>query len=443
MYFFRRFRRPALLTGWWLVLLMAGFSPASDPPVVLSGLTRDYTGSPIIPAAATSPQGLPVALLYRELSSTAPGGDSETVFNSIPATLPLSFASLSFAAGVSGLGNYVRLGGGARELESCDVVMVNWARASQFPDWAALNPSGYEHPVTVTLFTVSPANSLTHLATVTRTITVPWRPDTLPNGQPWPFNGYAFTATFAFPPGTILTEQVMVMVNYDTQSTGFTPIGQSGPYNQLNVALDGTAPSTGADLDPDVVLRVTPEAWYYPNSGWSGFSGPMARLRASHRVTKTPPVIPGSYQVTAIVGSTGTEGIASGILTITAPTLSTWQESAFSPDQLADGTALPNADPDRDGLTNLVEYALGTSPQIPTGEPPWTLDPAGLIITLDRPRWLTGVTCVAEESSDMSEWVPRPLEVISRSLTRETVRATASADAAASPRRFLRIRFTE
>ena len=65
------------------------------------------------------------------------------------------------------------------------------------------------------------------------------------------------------------------------------------------------------------------------------------------------------------------------------------------------------------------------------------------IITLDRSRWLTGVTCIAEESSDMSEWVPRPFEVISRLLTRETVRATASADAAASPRRFLRIRFTE
>lgn len=410
---------------------------------MLGGLSREYSGSPVEPTVVTNPPGLPVSFLYRDLSPTAPVDEPHTVFNNFPPVLPLSFSSLSFGGGVSSLGNYIKLGGTARKLQSCEVILVTWARAARYPAWAALNAAGYLHPVTITLYSVSPENVITTLTTLTRNIPVPWRPETLPDGSIYPFNGYAFPASFDFADGISLPEQIMVAVDYDTQSSGFTPIGQRGPYNELNVALGGGEPLVGADVDPDVVLRVTSDAWYYPNTGWSDFNGPITRLRARNTVTTTAPTAPGAYQVTALAGTTGTEGTALGTLTIAAPSLEKWQNTLFTEAQRLAGESLPQQDADGDGLTNLVEYALGTSPHGSSGEPPWTIDPAGLTITLDRPRWLTGVGYVAEESPDMAHWFPVALDVVSSTATRETVRAAASAGAAASPRTFLRIRFTE
>ncbi len=436
-----RFFQIAVLLGGLAISPTTG--RASLVEVVLGQLKHAYRGLPIEAPVHTVPPGAPVALVYRNLSLPAPVESSETVFDNTPVTLPLSYSSLSFSSQkVDALGNYVRLGGNARKAESCGVIMVNWATAAQYPALAAVNPAGYLHPITVTLYAVGPDMQFKLLTDVTRTVLVPWRPELLPNGQPYPFHGTAFRINLDFPQGITLPEQVMVMVSYNTGASGFDPIGIPGPYDQLNVALGGTIPSVGSDLNADVVLRVTKAGWFYPNSGWAGLNGPIVGLKAGNSVSKAPPVAPGNYEVTATAGDSGTEGTVQGTLTIAPPTLESWQQSQFSATQMAAGEAAVEADPDGDGYTNFAEYAMGSNPNSRSENPPLAVDLSAMTITLVRPRWLTGVRYIAEESPDLATWTPAPLAILSSTLQNETVQASCTPGSGGSSRNFLRIRFT-
>ena len=261
------------------------------------------------------------------------------------------------------------------------------------------------------------------------------------NGQLWPYNGYAFKAVFEFTGNITLPEQVMIMVDYNTQASGFEPLKANGPWNALNVAVGAAAPTVGEDVDPDVVLRVTSSDWFYPNSGWRNTSGPLARIRATTAATTTPPTAPGQYQVTATAGPTSTEGTGQGILTINPPTFDTWIQQQFTPEEIASGAAAPDEDADQDGFNNFAEYAMGTPPERSSAESPLIIDGAKPAITLVRPRFLSGVQYIPEESSDFTTWSPRPFEVISHTGRTETVRATASEEAVRSGKFFLRMRF--
>ena len=231
------------------------------------------------------------------------------------------------------------------------------------------------------------------------------------------------------------------MVSYNTGASGFDPIGIPGPYDQLNVALGGTIPSVGSDLNADVVLRVTKAGWFYPNSGWTDLNGPIVGLKAGNSVSKAPPVAPGNYEVTATAGDSGTEGTVQGTLTIAPPTLASWQQSEFSATQMAAGEAAVEADPDGDGYTNFAEYAMGSNPNSGIKDPPLVVDPSAMTITLVRPRWLTGVRYIAEESPDLATWTPAPLAILSSTLQNETVQASCTPGSGGSSRNFLRIRF--
>jgi hypothetical protein len=428
---------------WVLLSLWFGLSvslPAAQ--VVLSQLVQSYTGNPVSPVINTVPPGLFTTPVYRNIAGRNQTVQAETVFENMPAVLPLSTISLAFSGqNINALGNYVRLGGTARNLQSCEILMVTWAKAADFPALAAANPAGYVHPISVTLYSVSPANKLVSVASVTKNVLIPWRPLLQSNGQPWPFNGYAFKTIFDFTGNTILPEQVMIMVDYNTETSGFQPLNAYGPWNSLNVAVGAAAPTVGADVDADVVLRVTNSNWFYPNIGWSNINGPVARLRATNAATKTAPTAPGQYQVTATAGPTSTEGTGQGILTINPPTFDTWVQQQFTPEKIASGAAAPDEDADHDGLSNFAEYAMGTLPGIPSVESPLSIDRINSGFTMVRPRFLTGVRYIPEESSDFTTWNPRPLEIISRTERTETMRVMASDAALKSGKFFLRMRF--
>jgi hypothetical protein len=76
--------------------------------------------------------------------------------------------------------------------------------------------------------------------------------------------------------------------------------------------------------------------------------------------------------------------------------------------------ALPDADPDRDGLTNRLEYGLYRFPQTPDiqgGTPPaLTGSPARLQITYNRINDATDLDIDVEASTDIQTW-----ETIARS----------------------------
>ena len=430
---------------WMLLFLCLGLYQTATLPaaeVVITQLVQDYTGNPVRPVINTVPAGLSTTPVYRHISGPARKALAETVFSNMPAVLPLSAASVAFSGQkINALGNYVRLEGTARNLRFCEILMVTWAKAADFPDMAAANPDGYVHPLTLTLYSVTPENRLIFLTVLTKSFLIPWRPLVQTNGQPWPFNGYAFKAVFDFNSTITLPEQVMIMVDYNTQASGFDPVNAYGPWNSLNMALGADAPTIGADVNPDVVLRVTGPNWLYPNSGWTNINGPVARLIATDAVTKTAPSVPGQYQVNATAGPTSTEGSGQGILTINPPTFASWIQQQLTPEQIASRAAFPLEDADQDGITNFEEYAMGTPPGRSTADSPLSFDKTKFAMTLVRPRFLTGVQYIPEESSDFTTWKPRPLQVVSRTEFTETVRATASDAALKSGQVFLRMRF--
>jgi LPXTG-motif cell wall-anchored protein len=122
------------------------------------------------------------------------------------------------------------------------------------------------------------------LGTVTKTVTVPYRPSADPVNCPsaptaWfnagtstCHNGFAFTATFDFVP-LVLTvpDRVIVTVAFNTEHHGAAPLSVPGPYNSLNVAVStGLAPTVGTDVDTDSMFLDSSWGGAYADGGTGG-----------------------------------------------------------------------------------------------------------------------------------------------------------------------------
>ncbi|OAI43146.1 hypothetical protein AYO41_02820 [Verrucomicrobia bacterium SCGC AG-212-E04] len=106
----------------------------------------------------------------------------------------------------------------------------------------------------------------------------------------------------------------------------------------------------------------------------------------------------------------------------TTTTFATWQAAKFTPAELADSTISgAMADPDKDGWTNLMEYALGSDPHVdgnPTGAPTMGQTAGYLTVTFQRDPSHTDLTYLVESSDDALTWT-----VIAQSTTGAAVSA--------------------
>ena len=96
----------------------------------------------------------------------------------------------------------------------------------------------------------------------------------------------------------------------------------------------------------------------------------------------------------------------------------------------------PAADPDHDGRSNLLEYALGGLPKTPdtTGEPAIVRNGSNLEYTWQRDTAKTDITYHCESSGDLSHWSAQASTLVN---TAETMQATVPDPAG---RIFLRLR---
>ena len=124
-------------------------------------------------------------------------------------------------------------------------------------------------------------------------------------------------------------------------------------------------------------------------------------------------------------------------VTVLSP-LQAWRQQFFGTTANS-GTAADMADPDGDGVTNLLEYALGTAPNSAASAGRPVLGRAGNFLTLSFIRLRGDVTYVVEGGSDLSTWAPVATNpgVVGQSVT---VTDSVNISTGNPPRRFLRLR---
>lgn len=100
---------------------------------------------------------------------------------------------------------------------------------------------------------------------------------------------------------------------------------------------------------------------------------------------------------------TGSFGLVESVASYSFSALQMWRQANFETME-SNGDSGDNADPDKDGLENLVEYALSLDPNLPDAAalPVWQRDDDNYLLLFPRPGNDSGVTCVAEFSESMA-----------------------------------------
>ena len=201
------------------------------------------------------------------------------VFDSIPSPTPGNVVSKGFqCCQTAELGDEVTLEGDTpRRLGFVTVLMSSWSLHSNYP---RMDAAGYIHPITLNIYRDAiEAAAHAPWKTLTLEATIPWRPEADEIcGTAWEsktddkcYNGYAFPLVFDFRNQNVdLPETFIYGVEYNTNTWGYHPIGQPGPYESLNVGLATVAPAVGSNV-------VTGE-WY--RSSYNGGGGLVSESTA-------------------------------------------------------------------------------------------------------------------------------------------------------------------
>jgi hypothetical protein len=206
------------------------------------------------------------------------------IYDNIPSPLPGNVPSLGYqATSTSEWGDYISFAGTPRRAATVTVTMSSWALHSNYP---TMNAAGYTHPITLNIYQVDHSGPTpavgARLATVTNTFLIPWRPEPDPActsggwGAPTCYNGYAFKITFDLRSlALVLPNEVIYGIAFNTNTWGYNPIGQPGPYESLNVGTAnvngvGIPPSVGTDVEVDALFWNTQYGPFYADNGAGG-----------------------------------------------------------------------------------------------------------------------------------------------------------------------------
>ncbi len=185
---------------------------------------------------------------------------------------------------------------------------------------------------------------------------------------------------------------------------------------------------------------------------WLGISPPSGTIGATSAggpqlIFNASALAIGSYQALVEIESNDPQEPSvtvpvSLVVSATAPwtDLETWRYDHFGT-TANEGDAADSADPDKDGLANLLEYAFGSEPDsaLSTSRPEPQVANSRLMISFLRAR--AELTYEVEASSDLVTWdivATNPGTVSSST----PVTVSDTADLATNPRRFLRIVIT-
>ncbi len=161
---------------------------------------------------------------------------------------------------------------------------------------------------------------------------------------------------------------------------------------------------------------------------------------------QTAPYQIGSYEVTAVINDDFYEGSASGTLIVTEAhtDLENWRFEHFQSYDDA-GNAANSADPDHDGIQNLMEFALGLDPMLPSSLPATlAINGSQMEYTYTRSKAaLASVTFTVERTDSLSvgSWITDNVSELTPPLADDGVTQTVKVVLpAGSNHRFIRLR---
>jgi LPXTG-motif cell wall-anchored protein len=294
-----------------------------------------------------------IAAIAAVLSLAALGGSASAVtgaiYDSIPSPQPSNLPSLGFqATQTAEFGDDIAFAAGDRALQTVNVYMSSWA----CENWATINintpcattpGATFTHPITLNFYNVTHAVGGAPVLgakfmTLTKTFTIPYRPSadaTCPGGTAFKDaagqckNGLGFVISFTLN-GTVVPDEIVYGIAYNTNTWGANPLGVPGPYESLNLGLAPLAGGVGTDVNPDLVFWNTMTAGNYADAGAAGVGTFRAdtNWRSTGTVAAqfiTVPVVAPTTTVVAAGGPVPTAVLAvSGALPGTGGSTSGW-----------------------------------------------------------------------------------------------------------------------
>jgi hypothetical protein len=118
----------------------------------------------------------------------------------------------------------------------------------------------------------------------TTTFLIPWRPEPSSdcNGTQWKdlngdcIDGLSFTILFEISGGLNISNDVVFILGYNTQTYGLEPYGVDGPYNTLGLGVSATAPDFGSNGMPGFMFINVTDILSQDSSAYPDY--PMARF---------------------------------------------------------------------------------------------------------------------------------------------------------------------
>ena len=269
------------------------------------------------------------------------------------------------------------------------------------------------------------------------------------------------TGTFTIPAtATVGLSRMRVCLSYgapQTSSTGTMSYGEAEDYS-VQIGSDpvpNPPPYFLADpvSKPDAIqgaaftgsLAADAADWENQALTFSKVSGPAwLQVAADGTLTGTPgsgDAGPNSF-VVRVTDSLGATNDATLNITVPLTPIQTWQVAQFGANAGNPAIADDLADPDGDGLKNLVEYALGTNPNAAdsSGITSDIVNIAGidhLRLTVNRNPAATDVNMTVETGSDLTGWSSATTFIETSTTNQLIVRDTGS-----GPRRFIHLKVT-
>jgi hypothetical protein len=183
-------------------------------------------------------------------------------------------------------------------------------------------------------------------------------------------------------------------------------------------------------------------------------SGPAWLTVASNGAASgTPPTSAlgtNSFGVSVTDASGGTDTATLQINVVAAP-FELWKQENFTPQQLAQSGVVGDLDdPDRDGIANLLEYALGLDPNqsSASGTPFCSTSGGYLTLTFNRQKIATDITYGVKATGDLGFswtqiWSSSSVPYGGGSNPSQQVTVQDTVPVSESPKRFMRLKVTK